>query len=87
MWRNSVMLEVNTPKELRKLANTLSKRMKCGSREEILLHSVHLIEEAPKLFMAVNLSIIDARECKDGIIMTIENRFGEQCLSGNSHHL
>ncbi len=79
------MLEVSTAKELRKLAIMLSKRMECGSREQILLHNVHLIEEAPRFFIAVNLSITDAREYKNGIIMTIENRFGERCSSGNSY--
>ncbi len=77
------METVKSLTRLKVLMNELSKNLNCGESISLKLSSPQLLTQLPQMAMSVNLSFIDAEEVKDGFIVTLENRFGEKCFSGD----
>ncbi|MCD6323759.1 MAG: hypothetical protein J7L55_01455 [Desulfurococcales archaeon] len=73
------MREAYSIKQLKSLAKEMSRDMRCGGREVVVLSNLSLLQEAPKIFMSVDLSIVNAEESKGKVILTVENRFAKRC--------
>ena len=80
------MRTVNSIGQLKKAVAEIARTLPCGSTEEIMLTNPVLIQEAPRMIMEKDLSMIDAREEKDAIIITLENRFGIECRERGMKH-
>ena len=77
------METVRSLSRLKVLMNELSRNLNCGESIRLKLSSPQLLTQLPQIAMSVNLSFIDAEEVKGGFIVTLENRFGEKCFSGD----
>ena len=76
------METVTEKSRLKILMHQLSRKLGCGETINLKLSSPQLLTQLPQIAMSVNLSFINAREVKDGFIVTLENRFGEKCFQG-----
>ncbi len=74
-----VLKEASSLKQLESIAKEMSRNMECGTRETVVLNSLSLLTQAPKIFMAVDLSLIDAEERSGKVFLVIENRFSKRC--------
>ena len=75
-----LMEVVGTLSGLKVLMYRLSKNLECGKSIDIKVSDPQLLMQLPQVVISVNLSLISAREVKDGFVVTLENRFGDKCL-------
>lgn len=70
---------VFTAADVKNLMRKLSTNLKCGERVEVVLHDDVLSSLMPSEAIYNGLSIVDAYEIEDKIVMVVENRFNK-CL-------
>ncbi|MCS7108068.1 MAG: hypothetical protein RMH77_06395 [Sulfolobales archaeon] len=70
---------VFTAADVKNLMRKLSTNLKCGERVEVVLHDEVLASLMPSEAIYNGLSIVDAYEIEDKIVMVVENRFNK-CL-------
>jgi len=76
---------VGTLSRLKILLHHLSRELDCDATLNLKLSNPQLLTRLPQIAMSMNLSLIDAEEVKDGFIVTLANRFGDKCLTGEEN--
>ncbi|MEM2576030.1 MAG: hypothetical protein QXD94_03825 [Sulfolobales archaeon] len=68
-----------TSSDIKNLMKKLSNTLKCGERVKVVLHNESLVSVVPSEAISNGLSVVDAYESGNKIVMVIENRFNK-CL-------
>lgn len=73
------MYVISSYGEVQKLMKELSLKLRCGERINIHLTRIELLTKAISEARVNGLSVINAYEDGDYVVVTIENRFSSYC--------